>query len=153
MDMFHGKKPQLIACAFMVFVGLISTIVAIWALSLIGLGNLLPIKQSMLLTCLLALLLGSTKHSTILKTNHGLKRTFFIGAGLFLMLLPLFDIGAVFMMKSQFSGTDNFHASWSEYFTLYVFVLIYSFLFIGSWLSIISGLLFVGFNQMLLRRA
>jgi uncharacterized membrane protein len=152
MEQMNAKAKPWMACVFMLSIGCISTLLAIWGLSLIGLTELLPLKESLLLTSLLALILGYSKHSIILNTNHSTKHAFFVGISLFLLLLPFFDIGALFMMKNQFNGTDNFHAAWSEYFTLYFFILIYSFIFIGSWLSIISGVLFVAFNRYIKRQ-
>lgn len=149
MENLGSKTQPWVACIFMLCVGLISTSLAIWGLSMIGLAQLLPYKESLLLSSILALFIGRTKHTIILNTHLSTKRAFLAGMGLFLLLLPFFDIGALFMMKGQFSGTDNFHAAWSEYFTLYIVILIYSFLFIGSWLSIINGFLFVLFNKVL----
>ena len=147
MDSQIKKIQPWMACVYMLVIGFLSTSLAIGALSLIGLSDLLPFKQSLCLTSILAIALGITRHTTILDTNHSMKRAFLIGMGLFLLLLPLFDVGALFMMKNQFNGTDNFHAAWSEYLTLYFFILIYSFIFVGSWLSILSGFLFIGFNR------
>lgn len=149
MENLDFKTHPWMACAFMLSIGLISTMLALWSLSIIGLNELLPYRESLLLSAILGLLIGSTKHSTILNTSLTGKRAFFAGMKLFLLLLPFFDIAALFMVKNQFSGTESFHASWSEYFTLYLVILVYSFIFIGSWLSIINGFLFAAFKHFL----
>ncbi len=146
------KNQRWLACAYMLSTSLLTTLLAISALSLIGLSELLPLKNSLLLASLLAITIGLIKNRTILNTQYNYKRAFMIGMGLFLLILPLFDIGALFMMQNQFHGTDVLHSQWSEYMTLYIIILIYSFLFIGSWLSLISGLLFMGFNQLFLTK-
>ena len=149
MDNLDYKAHPWIACAFMLCIGVISTTLALWSLSMIGLNELLPYKESLTLSAILGLLIGSTKHSTILNASLTGKRAFFAGMKFFLVLLPFFDIAALFMVKNQFSGTDNFHASLSEYFALYLIILVYSFIFIGSWLSVINGFLFATFNHFL----
>lgn len=141
------SKQKNIAIIYMLTFSIITTILALSSLSLIGLGNLLPTQQSLFLAISIAVGLGFIKSKTINLNNISYKKAFLIGVGLFLLLLPLFDIGAIFMMKNQFHGTNTFNTKWSEYFTLYVFIVIYSFIFVGSWLSIISGFIFMIFNK------
>ncbi len=141
------SKQKAVAIIFMISFSLLTTFLALSSLSIIGLGDLLPTQQSLILAIIIAMGLGFIKSKTITKVNISYKKAFLIGMGLFLVILPLFDIGAIFMMQNQFHGTSTFTTKWSEYFTLYLFIVIYSFIFVGSWLSVISGFIFMAFNK------
>ena len=141
------NKQTTVAITFMILFSVITTFIALSSLSIIGLGNLLPVQQSLILAVIISIALGFIKSKTITKINISYTKAFFIGVGLFLAILPLFDIGAIFMMQNQFHGTSTFTTKWSEYITLYLFIVIYSFVFVGSWLSIVSGFLFMIFNK------
>lgn len=145
------NKQRWLSCLYMLCFSIISTCLALSALSSIGLSQLLPIKQSLLLSSFLGVSIGLIKFRTLTNYQLSNKRAFFIGMGLFILLLPLFDIGALFMIQNQFHGTDAFHSQLTEYFTLYLVILIYSFMFIGSWLSLVCGLMFLMFNQLVLK--
>ena len=132
---------------FMIIFGTVTSLFGLGFLSSIGLSKLLPIKPAVSLAIFLSIALGFLFRNKILKESLTTRKTFLIGCGLFLLLLPFFDLGAVAMMQNQFQGTHADHSAWSDYFTLYIIVVIYSFLFVGSWLSIISGFLFVFFNK------
>ena len=152
MNKFIINTQQVMACLYMLIFSLICTCLALLALSSIGLSGLLPFDKSLLLSSFLGLCLGLIKTKSLTHVHLSHKRAFILGLTLFLLILPLFDIGAVFMMKNQFHGTISFHDKITEYLTLYVVILIYSFLFIGSWLSLISGFIFVTLNRLINRR-
>ena len=145
-------KKQSMAVFYMLAFSLVTTFIALKALSLLGLSSLLTTKTSLLTSSLIAISLGLMKNQTLIRKNISTKKAFLIGVLLFLMILPLFDISAVFMMQSQFSDTTSVYNSWSDYLTLYMLITLYSFVFIGSWLSIISGIMFVAFNKFILTR-
>ena len=150
MNNNYMTKEHFLACFYMLCFSILSTCLALVSLSAIGLADLLPLNSSLLLSCFIGLCIGLMKSKKITKSDMSTRQAFSLGISLFLLTLPLFDIGALFMMQNQFNGTDIFHAQLSEYFTLYVVIFIYSFIFIGSWLSVLSGFMFLIFNKLII---
>jgi len=149
MKMTLNKYPFIAVSLYMIIFSSITTFLAQLVLGILGLSELLPKLQSYLLANGLAVLFGLLFYKSLLINNNNQFKTFLKGCGLFLLMLPLFDLGALYMMQTEFNGTHTHLQSFNDYITLYFVVLIYSILLVGSWLAPFSGLLFIGLHKLL----
>jgi hypothetical protein len=145
MDRKYGK---LIAILYTVCMGILATSLALLFFYAIGLNGVLPIMPSMLLAICIAGTLGILFNKLLLKQKSKAV-SFFLGVFFLLISLPFFDIAALFFIRDEFQGTSAFHATFLDYGKLYLMILIYSFLFIGTWLSLICGAASMLLNQII----
>lgn len=134
-----GYNNRLYTLIFTSGLAVLSTSVVLLFFYTVGLHGVLPVLPSYLLAIAISIIWGLVFHKQILK-HKSKTHSFLLGVILLLLSLPLFDLGAIYFIKDQFQGTQLFHANLSEYVTLYVMIVIYSVIFIGSWLSVLCGL-------------
>lgn len=132
-------KAKLLACVLSIFLALSATGLALIFFSSVGLKGVLPVIPSLLLSMLIATGIGLLFSKMILRPKSK-KASFGMGVFFLAISLPLYDIGAVFFIKNQFQGMNAFQTTLSGYAHLYCMILAYSFIFIGSWLSVLLGL-------------
>lgn len=140
------SHQTLLASAYTICLGLLATTLVLLFFKALGLGGVLPILPSILLAIVVAGFVGMLFNRTLLK-QQSIKKSFLLGVLFLVISLPFYDLGALFLIKEQFQGTHVLQASLKDYFQLYCLILIYSFVFIGSWLSI-----FCGFSSIILNR-
>lgn len=143
-----GYQQKIYSILFAMGLAILAATTVLFFFYSVGLNGILPVWPSFLLAIVISIGWGLIFHKQILFPKNQF-HSFLLGMGLLLLSLPLFDIGALFFIKDQFQGTQLFHANFSEYATLYLMILIYSLIFIGSWLSVLCGLASVLFKKVL----
>jgi NADH:ubiquinone oxidoreductase subunit 3 (subunit A) len=149
MNLPKQQPSKLSTCLTMLFLAIGTTFLALLFLKLLGLSEMLPPTNSYLLASTLALIIGLLRHESLTKPSDTTFRRFLKGAGIFMMILPLFDIGALYMIIEQVHSASTASHNLGEYLTLYMLILIYSTIFFAIWLAPVAGLLFISSQKML----
>lgn len=106
----------------------------------VGMSELLPFFKSLFLGVLIAIPFGSYFGHKIIHLEPPYKlKAFGLGVLLFICALPFYDLGLLYLLQDTHpslyaGGTDLKHLS-----ILYCFIVIYSFIFSGLWLALLSG--------------
>lgn len=135
----EDRSIRIKASAYASLLAIIATLFTFLFFNLIGLKDMLPFYQSLVMAILTAALVGGLLGRSLLYPKT-LFKGFLTGMLLILLSLPIFDLSALYFMLDYFKGTDALHHYLKEYALLYEVILIYSLIFVGSWLAVLCGL-------------
>ena len=147
-DFFKGMettqiKPsthRTIAACYFTFLSIIATFIIQAMLFLFGMGDLIPFFMSFLLSIPIAWLSGMIFGNAIITSPKKSKwRCFLWGFSLILFALPLYDLCLLFLLHNIHPYMYNLGHGLKDSLILYLFIIIYSFVLIGSWLCLLSG--------------
>jgi len=144
----EDRSIRIKASAYASLLAIVAMVLAFTFFSLIGLKDMLPFYKSLVMAMLTAALVGGLLGRSLLYPKT-LVKGFLTGALLILLSLPIFDLSALYFMLDYFKGTDALHHYLKEYALLYEVILIYSLIFVGSWLAILCGLTNVCLQRLL----
>ena len=130
-----------IAACYFSFLSMIATLIIQSMLFVFGMGDLIPFFMSFLLAIPIAWMSGMIFGRLIITSNKKSKwRCFLWGFSLLLFALPLYDLCLLFLLHNVHPNMYNLGNGLKDSLILYLIIIIYSFILIGSWLSILSGL-------------
>ncbi len=134
------SNPRLIAGIYFGLLSVVGTILINAFLTLIGIQELIPVFESILIGVLVAGVTGALFGEQIVHCKKPYKKKVF-GLGFIMVIasLPIFDLGLVFCMLLEHTTPTNLLAIQSMVY-LYLVVLAYSYILFGFWLAIASGL-------------
>jgi hypothetical protein len=144
------RHPRFITAAYSVCLGVSCCLLALFFFYTLGLGEMLPSLNSVLLSIPIAACFGAFYGPKMLE-NRTVKSSFLLGVIFLVTVLPVYDIGALFLIQSQFQGTETLQHCLTDYLILYGMIVVYSFIFVGSWLSILCGFASICLNKVLLK--
>lgn len=133
-------NPRLLAAVYFGLLSVVGTILISTFLDVLGIEDIIPIFQAVLLGMLIASIMGAVFGERIIHCEKPYKmKTFLMGFSMVMASLPLFALGLVFLMKSdnsQLFSVAKFH----DMVLFYFVVLAYSYVLFGFVLAIASGL-------------
>lgn len=134
-------SPRTFGGLYFSFLSLIATIFIQLTIYASGFKHYAPFLFTLLWGFLIAFLFGALFGKAIIKTQAPFKlKSFGLGVLLFLCALPFYAFGLMFIVKHYhgdvFIVADTFRA----HLAFYLYILIFNFFLIGSWLSILCGL-------------
>ncbi|AGH52913.1 TPA: hypothetical protein ACGG3U_001613 [Legionella pneumophila] len=134
------SNPRLLSAIYFGLLSVVGTILINAFLTSIGIEEIIPVYQSVILGMVVASCTGAIFGEAIVRCKKPYKRkTFWLGFSMVIASLPVFDLGLVFLMSED-------HAKLFEVTTLtsmvlfYLIVLAYSYVLFGILLAIASGL-------------
>ncbi len=133
------SNPRLLAAVYFSLLAVIITLSLDTLLYLLGVKQLLPISEAIILAVLVSALFGALFGEKIIHSENPYYKHAFLWA--FLMVLvafPFYNLGFVYLMTTHQSASFT-HATFQSLVYFYLFVLTYSFVLIGVWLAIIAG--------------
>ncbi|WP_233586481.1 hypothetical protein [Legionella sp. km772] len=134
------SNPRLIAAIYFGLLSVVGTILINAFLTLIGIQELIPVFESILIGVLVAGCTGAIFGEQIVHCKKPYKqRVFWLGFIMVLASLPVFDLGLVFCMLAEHTTPSSLLGIKSMVY-LYLVVLAYSYVLFGIWLAIASGL-------------
>lgn len=133
-------SPRIIAAIFYTIISLLATILVQLMLHGFGMGELIPWHYSLLLTPPIAwcsawcfgrlIIFGKSRRKLL---------CFFWGVCVVLVSLPLYDLCLLFLLRHIHPSMYRAGESLAAYFQLYLMMVCYSLILIGSWLALLSG--------------
>lgn len=134
------SNPRLIAGIYFGLLSVVGTILINAFLTLIGIQELIPVFESILIGVVVAGCTGALFGEHIIHCKKPYKKkVFFLGFIMVIASLPVFDLGLVFFMLAEQTTPPNLLGIQSMLY-LYLIVLAYSYVLFGVWLAIASGL-------------
>lgn len=134
------SNPRMLAAIYFGLLSVVGTILINAFLTSIGIEEIIPVYQSVILGMVVASCTGAIFGEAIVHCKKPYKaKTFWLGFSMVIASLPVFDLGIVFLMSEA-------HAKVFEVTTLtsmiifYLVVLAYSYVLFGILLAIASGL-------------
>lgn len=133
-------NPRLLATVYYGLLSVVGTILINAFLTTIGIKELVPLFQAIILGMVVASITGALFGKSIVHCPRPYKlKTFFLGFIMVLLSLPFFDLGLLLFMdtsENQALKVINFH----DFVSAYLIVLGYSYILFGFLLAIASGL-------------
>jgi len=134
------SNPRLLSAIYFGLLSVVGTILINAFLTLIGIQELIPVFESILLGGLIAGCTGALFGEQIVHCKKPYKqRVFWLGFIMVIASLPVFDLGLVFCMLIEHTTPPALIAIKSMVY-MYLVVLAYSYVLFGIWLAIASGL-------------
>ncbi len=134
------NSPRTIAACYYTFLSLIATSIIQIVLHLLGYAHLIPLLISFAVSSSIAFFSGMLFGKKIIYSNPLRKFNCFLwGMALILFALPIFDFFLLFCIKDIPFKQYNFSNTLQDQFLIYLMLLIYSMILVGSWLSMIGG--------------
>lgn len=134
------SNPRLIAAIYFGLLSVVGTILTDAFLTLIGIQELIPVFESILIGVVVAACTGALFGEQIVHCKKPYKkRVFLLGFIMVIASLPVFVLGLVFFMLAEHSTPSTLVGIQSMVY-LYIEVLAYSYVLFGVWLAIASGL-------------
>jgi ABC-type tungstate transport system substrate-binding protein len=134
------SNPRLLAAVYYGLLSVVGTILIDGLLTTIGVNEVIPLFQTIVLGMVVASITGALFAKHIIHCPKPYKKkTFFWGFIMVLLSLPFFVLGLVLFMdesKNQALMANNFY----DWFSIYIVVLGYSYILFGFLLAIASGL-------------
>ena len=134
------SNPRTLAAVFFSMLAIIATLVVDMVLYALGIKQLVPISEAILLGVIVALFFGALFGERIVHSQKPYTKHVFFWAFLMVVVaLPVYNIGIIYLMRENHITLFS-HASLKQLVSLYLFVLMYSFILAGVWLAILAGL-------------
>ena len=134
------SNPRLFAAVYFGLLAVIANIVIDTFLYSIGVQELLPFFQAVLLAVIVAAAFGAIFGEAIVHQPKPYKaRVFWLGFFMVLAALPVHTLGFLFFFESG-HGHWFTESSLLYYAKMYLLVLFYGFILFGIWLAIIGGI-------------
>jgi hypothetical protein len=134
------SNPRLIAAIYFGLLSVVGTILIDAFLTTIGIQEIIPVFQSIILGVIVASCTGALFGESIVHCKEPYKmRTFMLGFIMVIASLPVFVLGMVYLMKQPHSNFMNLSQT-HDMFYVYIVALAYSYVLFGIWLAIASGL-------------
>lgn len=134
------SNPRLLAAIYFGLLSVVGTILINAFLTTIGIEELIPVFQSIILGVIVASSTGAIFGESVVHCKKPYKaKTFWLGFIMVIASLPVFDLGLVLLMDEAHSSlfaTVKFHSM----VYLYLVVLVYSYILFGFLLAIASGI-------------
>jgi hypothetical protein len=134
------SNPRLLAAAYYGLLSVVGTILIDALLTTIGIDEVVPLFQAIILGMVVASITGALFGKRIIHCPKPYKaKTFFWGFMMVLLSLPFFTLGLVLFMnraEHPILMASNFY----DWFLFYIAVLGYSYILFGFLLAIASGL-------------
>jgi hypothetical protein len=132
-------NPRLIAAIYFALLAVIATFLLDITLMSLGVIELLPIFQSIILAAIIAAIFGGLFGKLIILSPKPYKMKAFIwGFLMVIAALPFYCLGLLYFFSLHhpelYDGSTIGH-----YLALYGFLLLYSFILAGLWLAIVAG--------------
>ncbi len=141
MQMDPAKKHQsirTIAACYFTLLSIMATSLIQLLLFVFGMGDLIPLLMSYVLALPIAWLSGLLFANKIVYAQTKLK-CFLYGVLLILFTLPLYDFFLLFLLQSVHPSMYNLGHGLQDSALLFLLIIIYSFVLIGSWLIVFGG--------------
>ncbi|HDV5828489.1 TPA: hypothetical protein RJD89_000976 [Legionella pneumophila] len=134
------SNPRLLSAIYFGLLSVVGTILINAFLTSIGIEEIIPVYQSVILGMVVASCTGAIFGEAIVHCKKPYKRkTFWLGFSMVIASLPVFDLGLVFLMSEAnaklFEVTDL-----DSMVLFYLVVLAYSYVLFGILLAVASGL-------------
>ncbi len=138
--MLHPLRTRLHTSLLTGIFGLILSGLVYYYLKVFLLDSLIPFYQIIIMISLASAIIGFLSGKALFAPISGLK-AFTGGLMLVFLILPVVDFGIFLHVKSQPVKIGTLHQFMSDNINIYFLLLTYSIVFIGSWLSIIAGII------------
>ncbi|STY30047.1 Uncharacterised protein [Legionella wadsworthii] len=133
-------NPRLLATVFYGLLSVVGTILINGFLTIIGIKELVPLFEAIILGMVVASITGAIFGKNIVHCPRPYKlKTFFLGFIMVLLSLPFFDLGLLFFMYTS-ENPSMAIANAHDFISAYLLVLGYSYILFGFLLAIASGL-------------
>ncbi|WP_028388008.1 hypothetical protein [Legionella fairfieldensis] len=140
-DALFISNPRLISAAYFGVLAVVVTIIIDSTLYAIGIKQILPAFQAILLAVVVASLFGAIFGKQIIYSKKPYRwKAFLWGFLMVIAALPFYDLIFFFLFKKHSSHAFPGDASLGELAFSYLLIVIYSFLVAGLWLAIAAGL-------------
>lgn len=135
------SNPRLLSAVYFGLLSIIFTfILHTFLATTLGIKQLLPIFQAILLAVGVSSIFGALFGERIVHCQKPyLRHAFYWGCLMTLLALPIYDIGFVYLYSYNHPALLA-QASWSQMVMLYLFIVLDSFILIGLWLMLLTGL-------------
>lgn len=132
-------NPRLLSAVYFSLLAVVATIVINTVLYMLGIGQFIPIFAAVLLAVIVATIFAAIFGRRMIhcKKPYRLK-VFFLGFFMVLAALPFYDLGFIYLLRSQESNGLSLN-NLGQFFSIYLFVVFYSFMIAGLWLAILVG--------------
>ncbi|MCP0913106.1 MULTISPECIES: hypothetical protein [Legionella] len=133
------SNPRLLSAIYFSLLAIIATIVLDTIFYALGVEQVLPLYQGILLAVLVAAIFGALFGKLIVYSTAPYRTHAFWWAVLMVLVaLPVYDLGLLYLLSSQ--GRSLFtEANAAELIYLYFFLLFYSLILVGIWLALLAG--------------
>lgn len=133
------SNPRLLSAVYFSLLSIIATIIIDSIFYMMGVEQVLPLWQGILLAVVLAGGFGALFGEKIVHSRAPYREhVFWFGFLMVLLALPIYDLVLLFLLKNQ--GNSLFtRASSSDLVSLYFFLLLYSAILVGIWLALLAG--------------
>lgn len=135
----HFSNPRILGAIYFGLLSVVGTILINAFLTLIGIRELVPLFQAIILGMIIASLTGAVCGKRIIYCPKPFViKTFWIGFTMVLASLPFFALGLVFFMQDSGSSLFSFQ-NFKDIAYAYLVVLAYSYVLFGVVLAIAAG--------------
>ncbi len=132
-------NARMLAAVYFGLLAILATILVDTFLYLIGVQQIIPIFQSVLLATVLAALFGALFAHKIMHCPKPYKlKAFWWGFLMVIVAIPFYNIGLLYFMMQE-HGTTFQNTSFMQIVYLYLFSLAYVFILAGLWLAVLAG--------------
>lgn len=139
-EAFTLSNPRLLSAGFFALLAVIITIAIDFTFDFLGIERMLPTYQAILLAVVIAAIFGALFGERIVHSPYPYKkRTFIAGFLMVILALPFYDLIFLYLFK-RYHPDSFIDFRLGDFFNMYLFVLLYSFLLAGLWLAISAGL-------------
>lgn len=141
MGTLSNIKPasaRSLAGCYFAFLSIIATALIQLALFSLGMGDLIPKLMGFFLALPTGFIAGLLFGNAIISSTSKW-RCFLWGFLMVWVMLPLYDLCLLFLLQNVHPGMYKLGSELQDYLMLYLLIITYSFVLIGSWLSILSG--------------
>lgn len=134
------KSPRIIGAVYYLCLSVVATLFIQFILYSFQFGHLIPFFWSLLLSLVVAILFGALFGKAIISSSPPYKaRCFILGILIVLLSVPVYDIGLLFILKDRHPTMYHVANNIKSYGFFYLFLLIYTYILVASWLCIVSG--------------
>lgn len=134
------SNPRLLAAIYFGLLSVVGTILINAFLTSIGVEEIIPVFESVLLGMIVASITGAIFGESIVHCKKPYKaKTFWLGFTMVIASLPVFTLALIFLMREENAQLYSV-ATFRDMVHFYLIVLAYSYILFGILLAIASGL-------------
>lgn len=134
-----SQRSRTIAAFYFCLLSLVATAFVQLIFYSIHMSDLLPLGMSLILSVVVSYPLGALFGKSIVLAKPPYKmKCFFLGVLYFLTCLVIYDLALIFLLRDH--HPELYSPGIKAHAILYLFMLVYSSILVGSWLCILSGL-------------
>ena len=138
-DVLTLSNPRLLSAVYFSLLAIIVTIFIDTVIYALGVNQLVPVFQGILLAVIVAALFGALFGEAIVHSQQPYgKKVFWLAFLMVIIALPVYDLGFLFLFQHH-HGDALGSVSVKQSLYLYVLILFYSFILVGLWLAILAG--------------